>query len=70
MTPPNGYPPRRHAGLSADAHVAAVADATICPILTLNAAKWRAHTAALDEPPHAIEIADPGEAPGSAEPEQ
>jgi hypothetical protein len=50
--------------------VAAVADAAICPILTLNAAKWRAHAAALDEPLHLIEIADPGEAPGSAEPEQ
>ena len=53
-----------------DAHVAAVADAAICPILTVNAAKWRAHAAALDEPLHVIEIADPGEAPGRAEPEQ
>ena len=46
-----------------DAHVAAVADASICPILTLDAAKWRQHAGDLDEPLHFIEIADPGEAP-------
>jgi predicted nucleic acid-binding protein len=44
-----------------DAHVAAIADASICPILTLNAKKWRQHANALDEPLHIIEIADPGE---------
>jgi predicted nucleic acid-binding protein len=44
-----------------DAHVAAIADASICPILTLNAAKWRQHANDLDEPLHIIEIADPGE---------
>jgi hypothetical protein len=44
-----------------DAHVAGVADAAVCPILTLDAAKWRQHSADLDEPLHIIEIADPGE---------
>ena len=44
-----------------DAHAAAIADVAICPILTLNAAKWREHAADLDEPLHIIEIADPGE---------
>ena len=43
-----------------DAHVAAVADASVCPILTLDAAKWRQHADDLDEPLHFIEIADPG----------
>ncbi len=43
-----------------DAHVAAVADAAVCPILTLDAAKWRPHLHELDEPLHLIEIADPG----------
>lgn len=43
-----------------DAHVAAVADAAICPILTQNGEKWRQHTGDLDEPLHLIEIADPG----------
>jgi hypothetical protein len=47
-----------------DAHVAAVADAAICPILTLHAAKWQEHAGDLDEPLHVIEIADPDEAPG------
>jgi predicted nucleic acid-binding protein len=44
-----------------DAHAAAIADASICPILTLNATKWRQHANDLDEPLHIIEIADPGE---------
>jgi predicted nucleic acid-binding protein len=44
-----------------DAHAAAVADVAICPILTLNAAKWREHAADLDEPLHIVEIADPGD---------
>ena len=43
-----------------DAHVAAVADASVCPILTLDAARWRQHADDLDEPLHFIEIADPG----------
>jgi predicted nucleic acid-binding protein len=42
-----------------DAHVAAVADASVCPILTLDAAKWRQHSGDLDDPLHIIEIADP-----------
>lgn len=51
-----------------DAHVAAVADAAVCPILTLNGTRWREHTADLDEPLHLIEIADPDEAPGGPGP--
>jgi predicted nucleic acid-binding protein len=51
-----------------DAHVAAVADAAVCPILTLDAAKWREHASDLDEPLHIIEITDPGEAPGDPGP--
>ena len=47
---------------SYDAHVAAMADAAVCPILTLDAAKWREHAADLDEPLHFVEIADPGDA--------
>ena len=44
-----------------DAHVAAIADMAIYPILTLDAAKWRQPSADLDEPLHIIEIFDPGE---------
>jgi predicted nucleic acid-binding protein len=44
-----------------DAHVAAVADAAICPILTLDGGKWRQHARDLDEPLHFVEIADPDE---------
>jgi predicted nucleic acid-binding protein len=51
-----------------DAHVAAVADAAVCPILTLDAGKWREHAADLDEPLHFIEISDPDEAPGGPGP--
>lgn len=51
-----------------DAHVAAVADAAVCPILTHDAARWREHRADLDEPLHFIEIADPDEAPGGSGP--
>jgi predicted nucleic acid-binding protein len=47
-----------------DAHVAAVADASVCPILTLDAAKWRRHSGDLDDPLHIIEIAEPDEPPG------
>lgn len=47
-------------GLDAwDAHVAAVADSAICPILTLDGDKWRQLRADLDEPLQIIEIADP-----------
>jgi predicted nucleic acid-binding protein len=42
-----------------DAHVAAVADRTVCHILTLDAAKWREHARDLDEPLHFVEIAEP-----------
>jgi hypothetical protein len=45
-----------------DAHVAAVADASVCPILTMDAAKWRQHAHDLDEPLHFMEISDPGAA--------
>jgi len=41
------------------AHVAAVADASICPILTLDAERWRRASAALSDPLHIIESADP-----------
>jgi len=46
-----------------DAHVAAVADASACPILTLDAAKWQQHANDLDNPLHVIEVADPDDAP-------
>ncbi|GII94387.1 hypothetical protein [Sinosporangium siamense] len=42
-----------------DAHTAAIADVSICPILTLNAAHWAEPSRALDEPLHIREIADP-----------
>ena len=49
-----------------DAHVAAIADVAICPILTLNAAEWERPSADLDDPLHIIEIADPSDQkPGS-----
>jgi predicted nucleic acid-binding protein len=44
-----------------DAHVAAVADASVCPILTLDGDKWRDHAHDLEEPLHFIEIAEPGD---------
>jgi predicted nucleic acid-binding protein len=47
-----------------DAHMAAIADAVVCPILTLDMAKWQQHSEDLDEPLHVIEIADPDESPG------
>lgn len=54
-------------GLEAwDAHVAAIADASICPILTLEASKWRQHSGDLDQPLHIIEIADPDETAGGS----
>lgn len=45
-----------------DAHVAAVADASVCAILTLDGEKWRQHAHDLDHPLHFVEIAEPGEA--------
>jgi predicted nucleic acid-binding protein len=44
-----------------DAHVAAVADASVCAILTLDPGKWREHARDLNEPLHFIEIAEPDE---------
>lgn len=44
-----------------DAHVAAVALASICSILTLDVPKWRQHERDLDEPLYIVEIADPEE---------
>ncbi len=44
-----------------DAHVAAVADAAVCPIVTPEAAGWRQHASDLDEPLQIIEISDPGD---------
>lgn len=44
-----------------DAHTAAVADAAICPILTLDAGKWHQPSIDLGEPLHIIEITDPGD---------
>jgi hypothetical protein len=42
-----------------DDHVAAVATASACPILTLDAAKWQRHSADLDERLETVEIDDP-----------
>ncbi|MGS2644924.1 hypothetical protein [Streptosporangium sp. G12] len=42
-----------------DAHVASIADVAVCPILTLDAAKWVQPSSALDNPLHIIEIAAP-----------
>lgn len=47
-----------------DAHVAAIADAAVCPILTLDGEKWRQHSGDLDEPLHIVAIAYPDEPPG------
>jgi predicted nucleic acid-binding protein len=44
-----------------DGQVAAIADASVCPILTLDGAKWRQHQTHLDERLHIVEIADPDE---------
>ncbi len=44
-----------------DAHVAAVADESVCPIVTLDAAKWREHQDDLGERLHFIEIEEPEE---------
>jgi predicted nucleic acid-binding protein len=51
-----------------DAHVAAVAEASVCPILTLNATKWREVASAPDAPLHIIEIADPDDPRGETRP--
>jgi predicted nucleic acid-binding protein len=44
-----------------DAHVAAIADTAVCPILTLDAAKWRQRSEDLDDRLYIVEIADPDE---------
>lgn len=44
-----------------DAQTALIADAEVCPILTLDGAKWREHSHDLNEPLHFVEIADPGD---------
>ena len=44
-----------------DAHAAAIADVSVCPILTLDGDKWQQPSRALDNPLHVIEIADPDE---------
>ncbi|GIH62888.1 hypothetical protein [Microbispora siamensis] len=44
-----------------DAHAAAIADVSVCPILTLDSDKWQQPSHALDNPLHVIEIADPDE---------
>ena len=50
-----------------DAHAASVADAVVCPVLTLDAAKWREPGAALDAPLHIIEITDPDDPEGGGQ---
>jgi hypothetical protein len=42
-----------------NAHVAAIANVSVCPILTMNAADWQEPSAALEHPLHSIEIAEP-----------
>ncbi|GAA4976711.1 putative nucleic acid-binding protein [Nonomuraea thailandensis] len=42
-----------------DAHVAALADTSMCPILTLDSSSWTAAIRAFEEPLHVIEISDP-----------
>ena len=46
-----------------DAHVAAIADMSVRPILTLDAAKWREHEEDLDQRLYFIEVADPPDQP-------
>lgn len=41
-----------------DAHTAAIADASICPVLTMDATAWQRPASALNERLHIIEIAD------------
>ncbi|MEV2270973.1 PIN domain-containing protein [Nonomuraea africana] len=44
-----------------DAHVAAIADVAVCPILTLNAAHWDAPSRALSQRLTIVEVAEPEE---------
>ncbi|NAS23644.1 hypothetical protein GT755_18325 [Herbidospora sp. NEAU-GS84] len=41
-----------------DGHVAAIADASVCPILTVDAEKWQGPSKALEHPLHIIEITE------------
>lgn len=41
------------------AHVAAVADASVCPILTVDGDRWHRASASLPDPLYVIEIAEP-----------
>jgi hypothetical protein len=41
------------------AHVAAVAAESICPILTLDARRWKEASVHLDKPLYTIEVSDP-----------
>ncbi|GAA0436119.1 hypothetical protein Acor_55240 [Acrocarpospora corrugata] len=42
-----------------EAHTAAIADISVCPILTMDASRWIDASTRLDEPLHIIEIRDP-----------
>ncbi|WP_214103926.1 hypothetical protein [Acrocarpospora catenulata] len=42
-----------------DAHVAALADASICPVFTLDRARWEHPARAFDDPLYIIEITEP-----------
>jgi hypothetical protein len=44
-----------------DAHVAAIAEVSVCPILTMDASHWEAPSRALDKPLFVVEIAEPDE---------
>lgn len=41
------------------AHIAAVADKSVCPVLTLDGDRWKRASASLPHPLHTIEIAEP-----------
>lgn len=41
-----------------DAHTAAVANRSVCPILTVDVAKWRPAVGAFEHPLHVVEIED------------
>ncbi|MFC5815617.1 hypothetical protein [Nonomuraea harbinensis] len=43
-----------------DAHVAAIADASVCPVLTLDKNHWERAVHAFEQSLHVIEIAGPG----------
>lgn len=41
------------------AQVAAVADASVCPVLTIDGDRWRRASASLEDPLYIVEIRDP-----------